>query len=76
MDWTEMYRFDLGIDPSDQHQLLNAVTKDIAAVVNGDRAARRRVAAYYHAQRALERPPDAEEREAAEDADDEAADET
>ena len=74
-DWTEMYRLELGIDPNDQHQLLNAVTKDIAAVPHSDKAARRRVAAYDRAQRALERQPDAEVRDATEDADD-AADET
>ena len=68
-DWTEMYRFELGIDPSDRHQLLNAVTKDIAAAHHGDQAARRRVAAYYRAERAFERQSDAEDDE------DDAADE-
>jgi hypothetical protein len=62
-DWTEMYRFELGIDPSDRHQLLNAVTKDIAAARQGDQAARRRVAAYYRAERAFERQSDAEDDE-------------
>jgi hypothetical protein len=46
MDWTEMYRLELGIDPSDKHQLLNAVTKDIVAAHHGNNDARRRVAAY------------------------------
>jgi hypothetical protein len=68
-DWTEMYRFELGIDPSDRHQLLNAVTKDIATAHQGDQAARRRVAAYYRAERAFERQSDAEDDE------DDAADE-
>ena len=68
-DWTEMYRLELGIDPSDRHQLLNAVTKDIAAAHHGDQAARRRVAAYYRAERAFERQSDAEDDE------DDAADE-
>jgi hypothetical protein len=45
-DWIEMYRLELGIDPSDRHQLLTAVTKDIAVAHQGDTAARRRVAAY------------------------------
>jgi hypothetical protein len=66
-DWTEMYRLELGIDPSDRHQLLNAVTKDIAAR-HGDTAAKRRVAAYYRAQRALEKEVAAKEREAAKQA--------
>jgi len=74
-DWTEMYRFELGIDPSDRHQLLNAVTKDIAAAHHGDQAARRRVAAYYRAERAFERRVAAEEREAAEHDEDDAVDE-
>jgi hypothetical protein len=65
-DWTELYRLELGIDPSDRHQLLNAVTKDIIVARNGDPAARRRVAAYYRAQRACDRQV------AAEEADDEA----
>jgi len=68
-DWTEMYRLELGIDPSDRHQILNAVTKDIAAAHHGDQAARRRVAAYYRAERAFERQSDAEDDE------DDAADE-
>jgi hypothetical protein len=51
-EWTEMYRLELGIDPSDQHQLFTAVTKDIAAARHGDQAAKRRVAAYYRAQEA------------------------
>jgi hypothetical protein len=63
-DWTEMYRLELSIDPSNRHQLLTAVTKDIAVAHQGDTAARRRVAAYYRAQRALERQSEAEEREA------------
>ena len=69
-----MYRLELGIDPSDQHQLLTAVTKDIAAARQGDPAAKRRVAAYYRAQRALEKPPDAGAREAAEDNEDASTD--
>jgi hypothetical protein len=60
-----MYRLELGIDPSDRHQLLNAVTKDIAAR-HGDTAAKCRVAAYDRAQRAFERQVAAEERVAAE----------
>jgi hypothetical protein len=66
-DWAEMYRLELGIDPSDQHQLLTAVTKDIAAARQGDTAARRRVAAYYRAQRASEKQPEAQEQEAADE---------
>ena len=75
MDWTEIYRLELGIDPTDQHQLLTAVTKDIAAARHGDNAAKRRVTAYYRAQRALDRQPEAEEQEAADD-DEDAVDET
>jgi hypothetical protein len=75
MDWPEMYRLELGIDPSDRHQLLTAVTKDIAAAHQGDTAARRRVAAYYRAQRAFDRQVEAEEPEAAEDNEDDAANE-
>ena len=52
-DWTKMYRLKLGIDPNDRHQLLNAVTKDIATAHHGDQAAKRRVAAYSRAQRAF-----------------------
>jgi hypothetical protein len=52
-DWTKMYRLELGVDPSDRHQLLTAVTKDIAAAHQGDTAARRRVSAYCRAQRAF-----------------------
>ena len=74
-DWTEMYRFELGIDPSDRHQILNAVTKDIAAAHHGDQAARRRVAAYYRAERAFNGQVADEEREAAEHDEDDAADE-
>lgn len=73
-DWTEMYRLELGIDPSDRHQLLTAVTKDIVAAHQGNKAARRRVAAYYRAQRALDQQPKAQEREAAEYDEDDAAD--
>jgi hypothetical protein len=73
LDWAEIYRLELGIDPNDRHQLLNAVTKDIAAAHHGDKAAKRRVAAYDRAQQAFERQVAAEEREAAED--DEDADE-
>jgi hypothetical protein len=69
-DWTEMYRLELGIDPSDRHQLLTAVTKDIVVAHQGDTAARRRVAAYYRAQRAFDRQPEAEERQTAEENDD------
>jgi hypothetical protein len=65
-DWTEMYRLELGIDPSDQHQLLTAVTKDTVVAHQGDAAARRRVAAYYRAQRAFNREHKADERQAAE----------
>jgi len=60
-DWTERYRLELGIDPRDRHQLLNAVTKDLIVARNGDPAARRRVAAYYRAQRAGDRQAAAEE---------------
>jgi hypothetical protein len=67
MDWTEMYRLELGIDPSDRHQLLTAVTKDMAAAYHGDQAAKRRVAAYDRAQRAFDEGVEAEEREAAEE---------
>jgi hypothetical protein len=74
-DWTEMYRLELGIDPSDRHQLLNAVTKDIAVAHHGDQAAKRRVAAYDRAQRSFERQIADEEREAAENDEDDAADE-
>jgi hypothetical protein len=74
-DWTEMYRLELGIDPSDRHQLLNAVTKDIAVAHHGNQAAKRRVAAYDRAQRAFERQIADEEREAAENDEDDAADE-
>ena len=73
-DWTEMYRLELGIDPSDQHQLLNAVTKDIAVAHHGDKAAKRRVAAYDRAQRALDRQVKADEQETAKDDDDAATD--
>jgi hypothetical protein len=66
-DWTEMYRLELGIDPSDQHQLLNAVTKDIAVAHHGDQAAKRRVAAYDRAQRALARQVKADAQETAQD---------
>jgi hypothetical protein len=66
-DWAEMYRLELGVDPSDQHRLLTAVTKDIVAARQGDPAAKRRVAAYYRAQRTLEKQPEAEEREVAEE---------
>jgi hypothetical protein len=69
-DWPEMYRLELGIDPSDRHQLLTAVTKDIAAAHNGDTAARRRVAAYYRAQRTLKRQVADTERDVAEEDDD------
>jgi hypothetical protein len=65
-DWTERYRLELGIDPRDRHQLLNAVTKDLIVARDGDPAARRRLAAYYRAQRACARQV------AAEEADDEA----
>jgi hypothetical protein len=75
MDWTEMYRLELGIDPSNQHQLLNAVTKDIATARHGDQAAKRRVAAYHRAQRVFDRQLEAEEPDAAEDNEDDAADE-
>jgi hypothetical protein len=75
LDWAEMYRLELGIDPNDRHQLLNAVRKDIVAAHQGDKAAKRWVAAYDRAQRAFERQVAAEEREAAEDDEDEAADE-
>ena len=68
-DWTEMYRLELGIDPSDRHQLLTAVTKDIAAAHQGDRAARRRVAAYYRGQRAFQRQVADKEQEVAEEED-------
>jgi hypothetical protein len=68
-DWTEMYRLELGIDPSDRHQLLTAVTKDIAAAHCGDIAARRRVAAYYRVQRAFKRQVADKEREVAEEDD-------
>jgi hypothetical protein len=67
MDWTEMYRLELGIDPSDRHELLTAVTKDVAAAYHGDQAAKRRVAAYDHAQRAFDKRVEAEAREAAEE---------
>jgi hypothetical protein len=73
-DWTEMYRLELGIDPSDKHQLMTAVTKDIVVARHGDTAARRRVAAYYRAQRGCDRQPEAEEREAAEHDEGDAAD--
>ena len=69
-DWTEMYRLELGIDPSDRHQLLTAVTKDIAAAHCGDTAARHRVAAYYRTQRALKRQVADTERDVAEEDDD------
>jgi hypothetical protein len=65
-----MYRLDLGVDPSDQHQLFTVVTKDIVAAHRGNTAARRRVAAYYRAQRTLQRQVDAEARDAPDDADD------
>ena len=70
MHWITMYRLDLGVDPSDQHQLLTVVTKDMVAAHHGNTAARRRVAAYYRAQRTLQRQVDAEARDAADDADD------
>jgi hypothetical protein len=75
LDLAEMYRLELGIDPNDRHQLLNAVTKDIAAAHHGDQAARRRVAAYYRAERAFNGQVADEEREAAEHDEDDAADE-
>lgn len=74
-DWTELYRLELGIDPNDRHQLLNAVTKDIAAAHRGDKAAKHRVSAYDRAQRAFDRQVEAEEREAAKDDEDDPADE-
>ena len=74
-DWTEIYRLELGIDPSDKHQLLTAVTKDSVIARHGDTAAKRRVAAYNRAQQAFEKRVEAEEREAAEDDEDDAADE-
>jgi hypothetical protein len=75
-DWTEMYRLELGIDPTDRHQLLTAVTKDIVAAHHGDKAARHRAAAYYRAQRAFDRQVADAEREAAEHDEDAAADES
>jgi hypothetical protein len=69
-----MYRLELGIDPSDRHQLLTAVTKDIAVAHQGDTAARRRVAAYYRAQRAFKRQVADRERKATEHDKDNAAD--
>jgi hypothetical protein len=62
-----MYRLELGIDPGDRHQLLTAVTKDIALAHQGDAAARRRVAAYYRAQRALDKQPEGVENDDAAD---------
>ena len=32
-NWTEMYRLELGIDPSDRHQLLTAVTKNLRMTI-------------------------------------------
>ena len=64
-DWTEMYRLELGIEPTDRHQLLSAVIKDVAAAYHGDQAAQRRVAAYNRASRAFGRQVEAAEREAA-----------
>lgn len=66
MEWVERSRLARGLDPRDQHQLLTAVTKDIAAARRGDPAARRRVAAYDRAQRARQGPPNAGARGAAE----------
>jgi hypothetical protein len=65
-----MHRLELGINPSDRHQLLTAVTKDMAVAHQGDTAARRRVAAYYRAQRAVNRQHNAKERQTAEENDD------
>jgi hypothetical protein len=45
MDCTEMYRLELGIDPSNREQLLKAVAKDFRAAIRGDQAADRRLAA-------------------------------
>jgi hypothetical protein len=73
-NWTEMYRLELGIDPSDRHQLLTTVTKDIAVAHQGDTAARRRVAAYYRAQRAFNRQVADRESKATEHDKDNAAD--
>jgi hypothetical protein len=66
-DWTEMSWLELGINPSDQHQLLNAVTKDIAVAHHGAQAAKRRVAAYDRAQRAWDRQVKADKQETAQD---------
>jgi hypothetical protein len=64
MDWTELYRDELGIDPSDRQALFTAVSKDIAAASGGDTAAKRRVAAYERASRAFDRQVEAEAAEA------------
>ena len=76
-DWTEMYRLELGIDPSNSNrqQLLTAVSKDMAAAYHGDNTAMRRVAAYSHAQRAFDKQVAAEERAAAQDNGEETDDE-
>jgi hypothetical protein len=64
-DWTEMYRLELGIEPSDRQQLLTAVSRDMTAAYHGDKAAKRRAAAYSRAQQAFERQVAAEERASA-----------
>ena len=65
MDWPEMYRLELGIDLAIGTSF-DRRDEDIAAAHQGDTAARRRVAAYYRAQRAFDRQVEAEEPEAAE----------
>jgi hypothetical protein len=59
-----MYRLELGVDPGNKQELLDAVQKDMT-VRHGDPAAKRRVAAYNRAQRAWEKQVAAEERAAA-----------
>jgi hypothetical protein len=71
-----MYRLELGIDPSDKHQLMTAVTKDIVVAHQGDTAARRRVAAYYRAQRGCDRQVAEKERGVAENDEDNIVDES
>jgi len=64
-DWTDLYQTELGVDPHDKQELLDAVSRDLSAASRGDKAAKRRVAAYNRAQRAFHREVAAEERAAA-----------
>lgn len=55
MEWIDLYQQELGIDPTSRQQLFDAVRKDMVAAHHGDKAAKRRVSAYFKAQRPLDR---------------------